>query len=256
MRQVEVAEIVDRLGADDVGGSERSRLLARLAAALLARARAAGGRAVLTGRALADAVADLAPHVPVRDLATLRAHHGGLTGDALAESLVASASRTTAGIGAAGGALAAAQLAAPPSLVVSPLQVAAETVAIVLVEVKLVAELHVAHGVVALGPPGVQAAAYLQAWVNRRGLDDSPVPGLSAVVATAARSAAARAAGAPVRPQPVDAGAVPRRGGRRRRAQPPRDPGARRRPACRPAAAPAPLGPDRPGRRPRSVRGR
>jgi len=186
-RQIEVGEIVDRLGADDVGRTERGRLLARLAAALAGRARAAGARAVLTGRALADAVAELAPLVPVRDLATLQAQHGGATDDALAEALVTGAARTSAGIGAAGGALAAAQLTAPPSLLVSPLQVAAETVAVVLVELKMVAELHVVHGVVAPGSPAQQGAAYLQAWVSKRGLDAAGAPGLSAVLKTAAR---------------------------------------------------------------------
>ena len=187
-RRIEVGEIVERLGEDDVGRGERTRLIARLAAALLAGARAAGGRAVVTGRALADAVAELAPSVPVRDLAALREAYDGRTGDELAEALVTSATRTTAGIGAAGGALAAAQLAAPPSLLVTPVQVAAETLAVVLVELKLVAELHVAHGAVPPGPPSQQAAAYLASWVGKRGLDLGPGgPGLSAVVATAAR---------------------------------------------------------------------
>ncbi len=187
VRRVEVGEIVDRLGAEDVGRAERGRLIVRLAAALAAGARVAGGRAVLTGRALADAVADLAPHVPVRDLATLRRHYGGLSGDELADALVAAASRTTAGIGAAGGALAAAQLAAPPSLLAAPVQVAAETVAVVLAELKLVGELHVVHGVVAPGGPAAQGAAYLQAWITRRGVDSGGVQGMSAVLRTAAR---------------------------------------------------------------------
>jgi len=187
VRRVEVGEILERLGTDGVGRTERGRLLVRLAEALAGIGRAAGGRAVLTGRALADIVADLAPHVPVRDLATLRSHHGGLTGDALAEALVATASRTTAGVGAAGGALAAVQLAAPPSLLAAPLQVAAETVAVVLIELKLVAELHVVHNVIAAGGPGERAAAYLQAWVSRRGLDIGAAGGLSVVLKTAAR---------------------------------------------------------------------
>ncbi len=187
VRRVEVGEIVDRLGAEDVGRVESGRLLGRLGAALLGSARAAGGRAVLTGRALADVVAELAPHVPVRDVATLREHHGGLTGDSLAEALVQAASRTTAGIGAAGGALAAAQLAAPPSLLLSPVQVAAETVAVVLVELKLVAELHVVHAAAPPGPPAQQAAAYLQAWVTRRGLDVGAAGGMAAILKTAAR---------------------------------------------------------------------
>lgn len=189
VRRVEVGEIVERLSAEDVGAPERGRLIARLAAALAAGARAAGGRALLSGRALADAVADLAPYVQVRDLAGLRAAYPGLQGDALADALITAASRTTAGIGAAGGALSAVQLAAPPSLLATPLQLAAETVAIVLVEVRLVAELHVVHGMAVRGLPAEQAAAYLASWVSRQGIDlASPVPGLTAVVKTAARS--------------------------------------------------------------------
>lgn len=187
-RRVEVGEIVDRLGSDDVGRSERGRLLGRLAAALVSGARAAGGRAVLTGRALSDAVLELAPHVSVRDLATLRAHHGGLSGDALAEALVTAAARTTAGIGAAGGALSAAQVAAPPSLLVAPVQVAAETLAVVLVELKLVAELHVVHAVVPAGDPAERGLAYLQAWIARRGLGAEGGPGVATLLRSAVRS--------------------------------------------------------------------
>lgn len=189
-RHVDLGEIVDRLSADGVGGAERGRLIARLTAALVAGARAAGVRAALTGRYLADVVLEIAPHIPVRDLDTLRDHHGGLAGEELAEALIASATRVTAGVGAAGGAMAAAQLAAPPTLLASPLQVAAETVAVVAVELKLVAELHIAYGRQALGPPSQQAAAYLQSWVGKRGLDldlTGSGPAASAVVATAAR---------------------------------------------------------------------
>ena len=182
VRRVEIGEIVDGLLADDVGPVDRGRLLVRLAAALLQAGRAAGSRAVLTGRALAEAVAELAPHVPVRDLATLRAHHGGLAGDELAEALVAASTRVTAGIGAAGGALSAVS----PSVLVAPVQVAAETLAVVLVELKLVAELHVAHGVVPAGGPAQQGAAYVESWVRKRGLDQAGPGG--AVVATAART--------------------------------------------------------------------
>ena len=188
VRRIEVAEILEQLDDEELGRSDRGRLLVRLAAALAAGARQAGARALLTGRALADTVSELAPQVPVRDLRTLQEHYDGLSGEALADALVENAARTTAGIGAAGGALAAAQLTAPPSLALAPVQVAAETVAVVLVELKLVAELHVVHRQVPPGNPTQQAAAYLQSWIGRRGLDLSgPGLGLSAVVATAAR---------------------------------------------------------------------
>ena len=56
------------------------------------------------------------------------------------------AARTTAAIGAAAGALSAVELAAPPTLLAAPVQVAAGTLAVVAVELKLLAELHVTYG--------------------------------------------------------------------------------------------------------------
>ncbi|MCW2616282.1 MAG: hypothetical protein JWN08_3276, partial [Frankiales bacterium] len=116
VRREQVGELVGRLSEPGLDRSERGRLLGQLTRLLSSGARSAGARAALTGRWLADVVADVAPHVPVRDLATLRAHHDGLSGDELAQALVRTASLATAGVGAAGGALAAVQHAAPPTL--------------------------------------------------------------------------------------------------------------------------------------------
>lgn len=188
VRRVEVGEVVGRLAEPDLDNRERGRLLAQLTGLLTGGVRAAGARAALTGRYLADVVAEVAPHVPVRDLETLRAHHGGLSGDALAESLVRQAARATAGVGAAGGALAALQHTAPPSLVVVPVQLAAETVAVVAVELKLVAELHVVHGRAPLAPAPEVAAAYLRSWASRSAVDlSAEAPGVGVVVGAAAR---------------------------------------------------------------------
>ena len=186
-RREELGELLGRLSDDALDTGERRRLITRLVALLPATARAAGGRALLPGRWLADTVADVAPHLPVRDLLTLRTHHGGLSGDALAQSLVRSASRATAAVGAAGGVLAAAQHAAPPTLLAAPLQVAAETLAVVAVEVKLVAELHVVHGRAPVGTRTEVAAAHLTSWITKRALGEAPVPGIGALLGTAAR---------------------------------------------------------------------
>jgi hypothetical protein len=125
----------------------------------------------------------------VRDLLTLRQHHGGLSGDDLAEALVTTAARTTAAIGAAGGALASAELAAPPTLLAAPVQLAAETLAVIAVELKLVAELHVVHGRTPVGSRGQIATAYLMSWATKRGIDvSSGPPSLAAVLGTAARA--------------------------------------------------------------------
>ena len=189
VRREEVGELVGRLSDDGLDRLERGRLLGRLTGLLASGARAAGARAAVSGRWLADLVADVAPHVPVRDLPTLREHHGHLSRDALAESLVRTASIATAGVGAAGGALTAAQYAAPPTLLAAPLSLAAETLAVVTVELKLVAELHVVYGRAPHGPPAQVAAAHLGAWVTKRGLDlGQGVPSLGIVLGSAARS--------------------------------------------------------------------
>ena len=158
------------MSGDLVRRDEVRDVLARL---IGGGARAAGAKAAVSGRWLTEAVADVAPHVPVRDLLTLRQHHGGLSGDDLAESLIASAARTTAAIGAAGGALASAEMVAPPTLLAAPVQLAAETVAVVAVELKLVAELHVAYGRTPVGTRSQVATAYVSSWAGKHGIDVS-----------------------------------------------------------------------------------
>jgi hypothetical protein len=189
VRRDEFSDVLARLSDADLDRRERGRLLLRLAGLIGAGARVAGARAALSGKWLTEAVADVAPHVPVRDLLTLRQHHGGLSGDELAESLVAAAARTTAAIGAVGGAIASAEMVAPPSLLAAPVQLAAETVAVVAVELKLVAELHVVYGRAPVGTRAQVATAYLMSWAGKRGIDDSAgAPSLASVLGTAARS--------------------------------------------------------------------
>ncbi len=156
--------------------STRRRLLAKLSAAVANSARTAGGIAVLGGRWLVDLFVDIAPRIPVRDAETLRDHYDGLTGEALADQLVAdsrSRNRTGrrggwgAGCGRVGG-------AAP--LLSMPIQVATETLVVAAIETKLVAELSEAYGV---GVEGSGTAAR---------------PGLRAVVGGASRRRSAEPA--------------------------------------------------------------
>ena len=106
----------------------------------------------------------------------------------LADALVRNAARTTAAIGAAAGALSAVELAAPPTLLAAPVQVAAGTLAVVAVELKLLAELHVTYGRAPVGSRGQVATAYLTAWVSGRGINPTGGgPGLASVLGSAAR---------------------------------------------------------------------
>lgn len=166
----EVVSLVRRLSAEGLDRRSRLGLVRRLTAALRASARTAGTAAVTRGRWLVDLVDDLAPHVKVRDRAQLEATYG-LTGDALAETLTRSASRATATVGAAGGALSAAESLAPPTLLGVPAQLVAETLAVVGIELRLVGELHEALGISVPSSPRERATMLIVAWVRRRGID-------------------------------------------------------------------------------------
>ncbi|MDG9717598.1 hypothetical protein [Streptomyces sp. DH24] len=115
---------------------------------------------------LTDRIIDIAPRVPVRDLATLRRQFPGLGPEQLADKLVASAAKASATVGAGVGA--AAMLPVPPAM---PTELAAEITGVAAIELKLIAELHEVYGV---RPPGnlkQRSTAYLNSWSGERGVD-------------------------------------------------------------------------------------
>jgi hypothetical protein len=140
--------------------------------------RAAGGRAALSATWLAETALDIAPRIPVRDLATLEEHHPGLHGEALAGALIRAATRTSAGVGAAAGALASAEELAPPAWIALPAELVVETLAVVAIEMKLVAELHEVFRRPITGSASERAVAVGRAWAERRGI--SPAAARSA----------------------------------------------------------------------------
>jgi hypothetical protein len=183
--QPDVGELVAR--ATDPSGDRRAPLLA-LTRALGGSARVAGVRAVAAGRWLTDVLTDAAPRIPIRDAATLHAQHPGRTADEIADALVKHSATVTATFGAAAGGLAAAEYAAPPTLLAAPVQLAAETLAIAAVEIKLVAELHELYGQGAPGGLGQRGSAYLMSWVRQRAVDPTAGgSGLAAVLGHAAK---------------------------------------------------------------------
>ncbi|GAA2414239.1 hypothetical protein [Nonomuraea africana] len=168
----EVGELVGRLvQPGELEGAERRRLLGRLSKALADGARKAGGSRAGRGRWMADVFLSIAPRIPIRDLATLSEHHHGLTGEQLADDLVRTAQKATMTVGAIGGALAAAEFAAPPLLLSAPAQLVAETIVVAAIEVKLLAELHAAYGVEVPGTGTQRAMAFAAAWSKQRGID-------------------------------------------------------------------------------------
>jgi hypothetical protein len=185
-----LGELVARAADHDHGrDGDRKNQLAALTRGLAGAAKGAAGSGLRgAGPLLADVLADAAPRLRIRDAATLRFHHPGLSDDQVADLLVRNAARTTAAFGAAVGALAAVEFAAPPMLLASPVQLAAETLAVAAVEVKLLAELHELFGRPAVGSGAQRASAYLMSWVRQRALDPKVgAAGLSAVIGAAAK---------------------------------------------------------------------
>jgi len=157
--------------------------------------RTAGAGAVGGGRWLAETVLDLVPHIPVRDLDTLRAHHHGRTGEALAAELIRNAARATAIIGAATGAIAAAEEFTPPAWITLPVELVLETLVVAAIEMKLVAELHEVFGRPVPGHGRERALILARSWADRRGITTSTFTtggGLNEVLGRGARAEAMR----------------------------------------------------------------
>ena len=151
---------------------DRRRLARSLAKLARSGARAAGRgtrvarRGVGAGTSwLAAQVAVMAPRLRVRDRAALQAQFPGLSTEDVADALVEGASRASAAVGAAVGAWAV--LPVPPAF---PAEIVAETLALVGIEIKLVAELHEIYGLPASGNVVERMTAYVAAWAHRRGV--------------------------------------------------------------------------------------
>jgi len=155
---------------------DRRRLMTRFTAAARSSARAGGRgwRATRRGTVrgtdwLVTHVVAMAPRLRVRDQAALREQFPGLSADEIADALIMGAARASATVGGAVGVW-----AALPTLPVFPAEVLTETLALVGIEIKLVAELHEAYG---MAPPGNvvdRATAYTSAWAHRRGVFIAP----------------------------------------------------------------------------------
>jgi len=184
----ELSGTIAALTADELDQSERRRLLGRLAAQIRARGIGDLFRPRAAMRWIADLVGDIAPRLPIRSADTLRAHFPGMSDDALAERLIRNAARATAAVGAASGGVAAIEWVATPTLLSAPVLLAAETVAVVAVEIKLIGELHELYGQPITGSASQRAVGLVQSWAQRRGANPMlEGMGVAAVLGTAAR---------------------------------------------------------------------
>jgi hypothetical protein len=184
----ELGATVAALTADDIEPAGRRQLLGRLVNDIRKTGLGQLLRPKAAIRWMADTVGQVAPHVPIRDRATLHRHFPDLSDDDLAGRLVRNASRATAGVGAAGGGVASVEWLAAPTLLSAPVLLAAETIAVVAVELKLIGELHEIYGQPVTGTASHRAAALIQAWSQQRGVNPLlPGVGVASVLSTAAR---------------------------------------------------------------------
>jgi hypothetical protein len=160
------------------GFVRRSALSGAAAAGRGSRAVGRGGRrAAGSGSGwLAAQVMAMAPRLKVRDAAALQAQFPGLGPEDIADKLIDGAVRASAAAGGAAGAW-----AVVPVVTAFPAEIAAETLIVVGIEIKLIAELHEVYGQPAPGSRVARMTAYVAAWAQRRGV--SPVPGGVVIVA-------------------------------------------------------------------------
>src|SRR5580693_266092 len=102
------------------------------------------------------------------DQQRLREQFPGLGPEELADALIHGAGRAAAVVGAGAG---AAMVLPLPS---APVEIAVETLALVGIEIKLVAELHEVYGMRAPGSTPERMQAYVAAWAHRRGVALAP----------------------------------------------------------------------------------
>lgn len=166
-RMREVAQRTASVAALVAASARRGATTAtRRSTATARRGATTAGRGVTSGLSwLTAQVMAMGPRLRVRDQATLRKQFPGQTDDEIAQRLIERAARASAAVGGTTGAW-----AALPALPAFPAEVAAETLAVVGIEIKLVAELHEVYGMGAPGTATERARAYIGSWASRRGI--------------------------------------------------------------------------------------
>jgi len=152
------------------GIAERGRSMAQRGRSAAASVPRLAGHGVSAGsRWLASEVLALAPRLPVRDQATLRAQFPGKSPDELADALIEGGSRASAAVGATVGVWSVLPIA--PAF---PAEIVTETLTLVGIEIKLIAELHEVYGARPPGDLANRMTAYVGAWAHRRGVALTP----------------------------------------------------------------------------------
>jgi hypothetical protein len=163
----EVAELVGEV-SEEAPLSRRRRFSAQISRLARRSGRAGWQGARSSSRWLTAEVLAMAPRLPVRDQQRLRAQFPGLDPEELADALIHNAARSAAVVGAAAGA------AMVLPLPTAPVEILVETMAVVGIEIKLVAELHEVYGMRAPGSTPERMLAYVGAWAHRSGVALAP----------------------------------------------------------------------------------
>jgi hypothetical protein len=154
-----------RSGARAAGRGTRAAQRGAGSGTRTVRQRAAAGTGYLVAQ-----VIEMAPRLRVRDQAALRAQFPGKPAEEIADALIEGAARASAAAGGCAGVV-----SALPVLPAFPAEIIAETLVVVGIEIKLIAELHEAYGAPAPGNFPGRMSAYLAAWAHRRGV--AMIPG-------------------------------------------------------------------------------
>jgi hypothetical protein len=150
-------------------GAEAGKRLARRGPDSPGQVPRATGRGLFGWRWMAHEVVVLAPRLPVRDQDKLRAQFPGRSPDEVAEALIEGASRASAAVGATVGVWSVLPIA--PAF---PAEIVTETLTLVGIEIKLIAELHEVYGMRPPGDLGSRMTSYVGAWATRRGVSLTP----------------------------------------------------------------------------------
>lgn len=165
--QAELSRLLGKLAGGKIDAATVRRFGATLRRSLRFHRRGVS----LSGQGLADLLVKTAPHIPVRDRATLEAQYGGMNGTALAAQVIKTSSRNSAAVGGVTGGLASVHELAPPLWILLPAEVIAETLIIASIEMKMVAELHEVYGKPITGTANERGLAILESWTLRKGID-------------------------------------------------------------------------------------
>jgi hypothetical protein len=143
-----------------------------------------------------DIARSIAPRLPIRDRPTLARHLHTDDSERMADLLVRNASGATAVAGTVGGVFVLPARSGPALIAAIPIRVAAETLVVAMIELKLIGELHEVYGLPLAGTPAQRGTTALKLWASHRGLHITDAGGLVATLSQMARTPTTRRAAA------------------------------------------------------------